>query len=81
MRHFQNNVVFETASLKILISTPQRYDTGDGIFFTFAMSVGILLVGLLTGSRDSGFRVQASEQGVAILLNSSLGCEIPGVLE
>lgn len=27
----------------------KRYDTGDGIFFTFAMSAGILLVGLLTG--------------------------------
>lgn len=28
----------------------KKYDTGDGVFFTFAMSVGILMVGILTGA-------------------------------
>ena len=27
----------------------KKYDTSDGVFFTFAMSLGILIVGVLTG--------------------------------
>eukprot|EP00437_Effrenium_voratum_P008974 CAMPEP_0181421258 /NCGR_PEP_ID=MMETSP1110-20121109/13008_1 /TAXON_ID=174948 /ORGANISM="Symbiodinium sp., Strain CCMP421" /LENGTH=332 /DNA_ID=CAMNT_0023544323 /DNA_START=48 /DNA_END=1046 /DNA_ORIENTATION=- len=53
----------------------KKYETGDGIFFTFAMSLGILMVGLLMGFMQHeplGFEPLAAVGGVIFTLGNLL---------
>eukprot|EP00913_Durusdinium_trenchii_P025818 g24231.t1 len=54
----------------------KKYDTGDGVFFTFAMSVGILMVGILTGvflnSEPFNFEPLAALGGVIFTMGNLL---------